>query len=234
MKQKLIKHIMLAGMLTSAVLQGNDCRLRNWWEGTTASERLLTRSWWGSAGCIDDVVRDLACDDADVNFVQQDLRRQISDDGRTSLLWAAVNGDAKLVELLLAHGADIERRTLSGFTALHEAVWQGHLAVAQILVANGADMNAASTNEGLTPLHVAINHGSIRKFALLFLEADWRKKSLLEKTPIDLLVERGEEPILRLLNAHDIISDEELNEKLEASKRIYLDQTLKAFVPKNN
>jgi uncharacterized protein len=61
-------------------------------------------------------------------------------EGMTALLWAAVQGHAPVVELLLARGADAAVRSSRGSTALMLAAEQGHLEVARLLVSRaGAD-----------------------------------------------------------------------------------------------
>ena len=44
----------------------------------------------------------------------------------------------------------------SGSTPLHRAVWRGHKQIADLLVANGADVNAKN-GFGKTPLDLAID-----------------------------------------------------------------------------
>lgn len=46
--------------------------------------------------------------------------------GHTSLMWAAYQGDALSVELLLKHGASVHARDEQGLTPLHWAVVRGN------------------------------------------------------------------------------------------------------------
>lgn len=73
-----------------------------------------------------------------------------------ALLMAAEAGRADLVDFALDNGADIEARNqrLRGGTALHLAVENGHYPVVGLLLARGADANAAAAG-GRTPLMVA-------------------------------------------------------------------------------
>jgi ankyrin repeat protein len=48
--------------------------------------------------------------------------------GHTSIMWAAYQGDALSVELLLKHGASISVRDNAGLTPLHWAVVRGNKA----------------------------------------------------------------------------------------------------------
>lgn len=72
----------------------------------------------------------------------------------TPLIAAAETGHKAMVELLLAHGANVNAPGNFDETALHEAARHGYLAVAEVLLANHADVNALS-NEGQTPLSFA-------------------------------------------------------------------------------
>ena len=56
----------------------------------------------------------------------------------------------KIVEMLIARGADPNLRQESGWAPLHEAVSQSHKSVVEFLVNHGADPNAAGT-DGRTP-----------------------------------------------------------------------------------
>jgi len=78
--------------------------------------------------------------------------------GLTPLQSAARIGNAKMAELLVAKGAEVD--AFSGVfrlrsTALYSAVRSGHKDVVQVLLAGGADANAGDSR-GRTPLAVAI------------------------------------------------------------------------------
>jgi ankyrin repeat protein len=60
----------------------------------------------------------------------------------------------RVIDVLVKHGADINARTISGFTALHGACEFGYSEVATYLLEHGADVNALD-NGGDTPLHIA-------------------------------------------------------------------------------
>jgi ankyrin repeat protein len=89
---------------------------------------------------------------ADVNAAQGD--------GMTALHWAAANGDASIVQMLLAAGANIRATTrLGGITALHMASEAGHAPVVAALIAAGADPGAV-TSTGTTALMYSAKSGS--------------------------------------------------------------------------
>ena len=61
-------------------------------------------------------------------------------DGHTALMWAAYQGDAISVDLLLRHGASTVSRDNNGLTPLHCAAVKGSSACVQHLIEHGADL----------------------------------------------------------------------------------------------
>jgi ankyrin repeat protein len=79
------------------------------------------------------------------------------EDGWTPLLWAANEGQAAAVALLLTFGANPNEATPDGHTALHLAAGSSGVSYAEViarLLAAGADVNRA-TDDASTPLDVA-------------------------------------------------------------------------------
>jgi ankyrin repeat protein len=74
--------------------------------------------------------------------------------GNTPLKIAAVWGDPRAIELLVAAGARINDRNEDGYTALHHAASQGHLDAVKKLLALGADP-LATDDEGQTAVQRA-------------------------------------------------------------------------------
>jgi ankyrin repeat protein len=81
-----------------------------------------------------------------------------SPERRSVLHHAAGRGDVAVVELLLAAGAGVDKRSHDGSTPLHAAAAGGHLAVVRVLVAAGADV-AARASGGYGPWSAASHHG---------------------------------------------------------------------------
>ncbi len=74
--------------------------------------------------------------------------------GMTALHWAAAQGHAEIVKLLLDYGANINLRNREGNTPLHLAARNGNLSTVKLLLARGA--NATIVNrDGQTPLALA-------------------------------------------------------------------------------
>ena len=81
---------------------------------------------------------------------------EIPQGGFTPLLFAARVGDLASARLLVAAGADVNDQPPYGTSAAVVAAHSGHRAVAEFLLEQGADPNAADA--GYTALHAAILH----------------------------------------------------------------------------
>jgi ankyrin repeat protein len=73
-------------------------------------------------------------------------------EGNSPLARAVQLDQRKIVEVLLAAGADVGARDREGATALHAAAFWGNEAIARLLIENDANVNAAD-KQGRTPLH---------------------------------------------------------------------------------
>ncbi len=82
-----------------------------------------------------------------------------------ALLLAATHGDANMVSLLIAAGADVNARTDRDETPLYMAIDKGHAAVAEMLMKAGADTNIYARWSPL--LHMAVDKGRIDIVRLL-------------------------------------------------------------------
>lgn len=122
---------------------------------------------------------------------------------RTLLMHATVWGHVEVVCVLLCTGGcDVNRRNLSGWSALHYAAHHGWLDVLYALLANGADVNA-SDFWGKTPLMLAAAEGQLHVVtALVAAGAD---VSLTNDETADALaraIAKGHEDVVAaLLNA---------------------------------
>jgi ankyrin repeat protein len=98
-------------------------------------------------------VRALLKSGADVNAAQGD--------GMTALHWAARQGDADTVRMLLHAGGNVRAMTrLGGYTPLLLASQMGHAGVIQALIQSGADPKS-TTGAGATALMLSAASGSV-------------------------------------------------------------------------
>ncbi|OGV97496.1 MAG: hypothetical protein A3I04_02140 [Nitrospinae bacterium RIFCSPLOWO2_02_FULL_39_110] len=71
---------------------------------------------------------------------------------------ASDEGYLDIVKILLADGADVNKKDNDGSTALIEAVGKGHIDIVKVLLAAGADPDAENDN-GVTALWMASSNG---------------------------------------------------------------------------
>ncbi|GAA6016248.1 hypothetical protein JCM10207_000444 [Rhodosporidiobolus poonsookiae] len=87
--------------------------------------------------------------------------------GDTVLHVAAGNGAVDILNLYLAeYSFVLEWHNARGMTPLHSAAMKGEVEAAQILIDNGADLDAADV-DGNTPLHYASSYGKLSVVKLL-------------------------------------------------------------------
>lgn len=85
---------------------------------------------------------------------------------KRALHHASYLGNAKMVELLVRHGADVHRKERDSYTPLHYAVFFRHHETARVLMDAGADPNVED-DEGKTPLQRARANGDDRMICIL-------------------------------------------------------------------
>ncbi|XP_037951151.1 protein TANC2, partial [Teleopsis dalmanni] len=102
----------------------------------------------------------LEVDDVDINEVEHST-------GDLAITAAARNGCIDALGILISRGAKIDAYNKQGFTALWLAVKEGHWAVVEKLLQNGADIDEAVGATKKTPLMIAAEEGHIELLELL-------------------------------------------------------------------
>lgn len=72
-----------------------------------------------------------------------------------ALMEAVEIGNLQAAQSAIARGAKVNHTNLIGSTPLHAAAWRGDLAMAKLLIEEGAQVNITDTRSGETPLHSA-------------------------------------------------------------------------------
>ncbi len=112
--------------------------------------------------------------------------------GDTALITAIRSGYLSVVQVLLAHHADVNAKSPGDITPLHLAAQKGYADIAGLLITNGADVNAADKN-GYTPLYGAATAGNTPVMEVLMArKADVNARANDGKTPLYAAVERGQ------------------------------------------
>jgi ankyrin repeat protein len=124
------------------------------------------------------------------------------DGGRTALHYAALRGDAVMIDELFGAGALIDARDHDGGTPLHEAAAWGLTDAARALVDRGADVNAVEGPSNRTALHWAAraDHRPLADF-LLGAGADPNATTVAGWTPLHEASAIGCDAIVAMLLA---------------------------------
>lgn len=121
--------------------------------------------------------------------------------GCTTLHTAAAKGNIDAIHRLSGEGNDMNAINEEGITPLIRAVNLNQKQSVIALLEDGADINAADTTAGNTPLHHAIVQGSTQLIRLLLeRNAQLSIPNKEGKTPLDLARNAANKEILRLMN----------------------------------
>ena len=146
-----------------------------------------------------------AAENGDVDGVRKLLdagnRVDPHDERHVGALALAAAGQNDMVKFLLEAGAEIDRTTRNGRTALHRAVDKDHLESAEILLDAGANPGARDDSHN-TPLHYAARDGR-QDIVLMLLQRGAKVNALntTHNTPLHLSAANGHpEPTKTLLD----------------------------------
>jgi ankyrin repeat protein/mono/diheme cytochrome c family protein len=157
-----------------------------------------------------------------------DLRAATTAGLRTPLMWAAYHNDARMVRLLLDHGADPNQSTYFG-TPLSHACWSDGFEAADLLIDRGALVNARDAVADFTPLHWAAGGETLRPHLVRLLLASGADPNaaggesvgafrLVPQTPRLIAEKRGRTAIVDALIAAGA-KDQPPPEKIATPKR---------------
>ncbi|MEC9330965.1 MAG: ankyrin repeat domain-containing protein [Verrucomicrobiota bacterium] len=119
--------------------------------------------------------------------------------------WFAVtSGDAVDVKKAIDEGADVNAKVGGGKTPLHGAASNGFKEIAELLITNGADVNAKDDYSERTPLFDAINWKGHTEIANLLINkgANVNAKDEMQQTPLYKSIRFGNAEIAELLIAN--------------------------------
>ena len=116
------------------------------------------------------------------------------------LIIAAGEGDMGTVRELLAEGVYVNGKTgIFDYTALYSASYYGHANIAEVLLENGADVNA-ETGNGWTALRIASQEGYIDVVKILLgYGADVNAESRGGSTALYMATQEGHTDIVQML-----------------------------------
>lgn len=106
------------------------------------------------------------------------------------LMQASECGQTKKIAGLISAGADVNAKEEDGWTALHNAAWDGHAEACKILLSLGADANALDF-EGDSALLFAARHSDAICKHLISAGADVNVSSNARVTPLHVAAMRG-------------------------------------------
>jgi len=122
----------------------------------------------------------------------------VADHIGTGLMIAAWEGNIPLMELFVAHGADVNRDNAVGEQALLHAAWRGNLDAVKWLLAHGARVNRQPLQ--WTALHYAVfaGHDEVAQY-LIGRGADINARSTNGSSVLMMAVYEGREELARKL-----------------------------------
>lgn len=126
---------------------------------------------------------------------------EISTHGFTPLGIATHFGQEKIVQTLLAKGADPNISSQNGYYVypLHTALTGGYDQISKMLIEAGATVNVAQ-HARITPLHIAAQQGNIDMIIILLENgADITIKTEMGLTAADLALEKGHKELAEIL-----------------------------------
>ncbi len=117
---------------------------------------------------------------------------------KTPLYYASGDGNLKVAQLLIKHGADVNAQRSFGWRPLHFASNNGRLEILRLLVGSGADVNARD-NDDWTPLFLASVEGHPEVVRFLLENGADPNVRCWDGTPLLWALERDDLEVAQLL-----------------------------------
>jgi len=121
-------------------------------------------------------------------------------------MWAAYQGDALSVDILLKHGANVNVKDDVGLTPLHWAVVRGNRVCIRRLLEQGAEINAKD-NEGRTARDMALELKSLGAWKRALEEGDFTEDGLKRKKPLSDVSSRSSQCVYALTHESEKYQD---------------------------
>ena len=125
---------------------------------------------------------------------------QATADGNTPLMYASGVGHSSIARILLNKKADVSLVRDGNFAALHMSAQEGHPAVCKVLVEAGADLEAAASCEGFTPISLAAGEGHREVMSVLISAgANINSRCVDGTTPLFFAAQEGQAGAIKVL-----------------------------------
>ncbi|KAH9956629.1 ankyrin repeat-containing domain protein [Russula dissimulans] len=124
-------------------------------------DRIPSPLWAATSEGYVDIARLLLQHGANANYVRDPCKDW------TLMHLASYDGSSKMIQLLVEHGADVNRSDADGRSPLQLASRGGHVGAIQLLLEYGANVNHHDSEFGWTPLIDAVQSGCIEALRLL-------------------------------------------------------------------
>jgi ankyrin repeat protein len=113
---------------------------------------------------------------------------------------AASKPSLGVLELFLTRQSELNVIDREGMTPLKVAVFHGHVAAVEMLLAAGSDVNDTFIASRATALHIAVHSGHEKIVALLLEQgAEIEAKNVLSESPLCIALRKGKYAIAKML-----------------------------------